>query len=243
MNPSATRFSLHPTAVFLAVLIYVGGVVSLASPLALALAVVVSLVASGWLAGGLRPLRAALWIIPFGGVTALLLVFFVPGGGPRGLALLLRLAAAVLPVTAVTARLGVPSLLEALDGLHVPGLFLSLIGFTLRYTEVLADESRRMVVARRSRGFARRRALLDRRAVTTYGQLLGVLLLRAKERSERVYFAMLSRGYRSAHHGPGRPRPPLVASAGDALFFAGALVTAVALKLWDLKLWERSLRP
>jgi cobalt/nickel transport system permease protein len=154
-------------------------------------------------------------------------------GLDRGLALLLRLTAAVLPVTALTARLGTASLLEALDGLRVPPVFLSLIGFTLRYTDVLSGESRRMLTARRSRGFRVTWRLVDRRAIATFGELLGVLLLRARERSERVYLAMLSRGYRATSAVPGRRRPPLFGSAADAALVFTALAAAVTFKLLD----------
>ncbi|HHW15319.1 MAG TPA: hypothetical protein GXX28_10385, partial [Firmicutes bacterium] len=88
-----------------------------------------------------------------------------------------------------------------------------------------------MQAARRARGFAVRRRFVDRRAVATYGQLLGVLLLRAKERSERVYLAMLSRGYAPALH-RGR-RPPLFASPAEAGLIAGTLAVAAALILWE----------
>lgn len=240
----------RPTALLLAALLFVAAVVSLRTLPALALAGAAALAASWGLARNLRPLRSLVWALPFGGLLALTLPFVTPGGrlmaelplGPwtlpvtsaglhQAAVLWLRLLPAVLVVAALRVRLGVPGLLEALSGLRVPDLFVNLLAFTLRYTEVLADEGRRMLVARRSRGFGVRRRFVDRRAVVTYGQLLGVLLVRAKERSERVYLAMLSRGYGAAVS-RGR-RSPLLASPAEAGLVVGTLAFAVALKLWE----------
>jgi cobalt/nickel transport system permease protein len=184
-------------------------------------------------AGGLRPLRGVLWVIPFGGLLIATLPFVTPDGLTRGAVLALRLGAAALVMTALRASLGTPGLLEALRGLHIPAIFVSLIGFTLRYTEVLTGEAHRMLVARRARGFAVRRRLVDWRAIATYGQLLGVLFLRARERSERVFLAMLARGYRPAAQDR---RPALVASPGDAVLLIASLLAALALILWDRSL-------
>lgn len=241
---------LRPAALLLAALLFVVTVVSLRTLPALAIANALALAGAWALAGNLRPLRALLWALPFGGVLALTLPFVTPGGhlvarlalGPwalpvtsaglhRAAVLWLRLLPTVLVMAALRWRLGVPGLLEALAGLRVPGLFVSLVAFTLRYTEVLADEGRRMLVARRARGFAPRPRVLDRRSIATYGQLLGVLLTRAKERSERVYLAMLSRGYVA---GSGRVRHrSLPVSPAEAALVAATLALAAALKLWE----------
>ncbi|HHW13676.1 MAG TPA: hypothetical protein GXX28_01910, partial [Firmicutes bacterium] len=157
----------------MAALLFVAAVVSLHAPPVLAVAMVLALVAAFSVSGSLRPLRSLVWAAPFGGLLVLILPFVTPGGrllgrlalGPWTLSLtsaglhqaavfLLRLLPAVLVMSAVRVRLGTPGLLEALAGLRVPGVFVGLIGFTLRYTEVLAGEARRMQAARRARGFA-----------------------------------------------------------------------------------------
>lgn len=251
MTPRPAAAALHPTATLLAALIGVVAIVSLSSLRALAAALTLALLTGGWLAGGVRPLAGALWALPFGGLLAALIPFVTPGppvwhltlgswtlvatapGLLRGLTLLLRLLSTALLIAAVVRRLGSPHLLTALDGLRVPTLFRSLVAFTLRYASVLADESRRMAVARRARGFSVQRGTIDRRALRTYGELLGVLFIRARERSERVYLAMLSRGYALAP--AGAQRPPLVDSPTDVVALILALGLAVVLKILDLK--------
>ncbi|MGE5552565.1 MAG: energy-coupling factor transporter transmembrane component T [Betaproteobacteria bacterium] len=209
-------------------------VVSLAALPVLAVAAALAAALALAVAGGLRPLRGALWVIPFGGLLVAALPFATPDGLTRGALLALRLSAAALLMTALRVRLGTPGLLQGLSGLRVPPIFVNLIGFTLRYAEVLAGEAQRMLVARKARGFSVRRRVMDGRAIVTYGQLLGVLLLRSTERSERVFLAMLSRGYRPAT--PQSRRPPLVVSPSDALLLAGSLAAALAFILWDRSL-------
>ncbi len=234
MTAGAGALAVRPTAALLAALALVVAVVSLTSLPVLGVAAGLAAGTALGVAGGLRPLRGALWAIPFGGLLIAVLPFVAPDGLARGAMLALRLGAAVLLMTALKARLATPGLLEALSGLRIPAVFLSLIGFTLRYTEVLTGEAHRMLVARRARGFAVRRRLVDWRAIATYGQLLGVLFLRARERSERVFLAMLARGYRPS--GPRDHRPALVASPGDVLLLAVSLSAALALILWDRSL-------
>jgi cobalt/nickel transport system permease protein len=66
-----------------------------------------------------------------------------------------------------------------------------LAGFVYRYVFVLTDEVLRMKRARDSRGYQGR--WLWQAAVV--GRMIGTLFLRSYERGERVYLAMLARGF------------------------------------------------
>lgn len=96
--------------------------------------------------------------------------------------------AAALTVAATTAASELPL---ALSRLRVPGLTTSILVLMVRYIDVLGAEGRRMRIARLSRGDSPR-ALHQAGAVAAGA---GVLFLRSYERGERVYLAMLSRGY------------------------------------------------
>lgn len=90
-------------------------------------------------------------------------------------------------------------LMTALRQLKVPPLFVSIITLMWRYLFVILDEVTRMLRARSSRSAAappgqRSGGSLAWRARVT-GGMAGSLFLRAVERSDRVYAAMLSRGY------------------------------------------------
>jgi cobalt/nickel transport system permease protein len=73
----------------------------------------------------------------------------------------------------------------------------AITGFLYRYLFVLADEARRMLQAREARSGApdgRGGGSVAWRAQVT-GSMAGTLFLRSYERSERIYMAMLARGY------------------------------------------------
>ena len=83
--------------------------------------------------------------------------------------------------------------MKALQRLRFPVRFVQIILFTYRYIFVFFEEIRRMRNAARTRGFEARTRWHTFR---TLGNFIGVLLVRSFERTERLYNAMISRGYR-----------------------------------------------
>jgi cobalt/nickel transport system permease protein len=105
----------------------------------------------------------------------------------------LSVQAAVL----LTATTRMPDLLVAMRALKLPRLLIATVSLMWRYLFVLADETMRMLRARTSRSAAldgRGGGSLFWRASVT-GAMAGTLFLRGYERSERIYNAMLARGY------------------------------------------------
>jgi cobalt/nickel transport system permease protein len=98
----------------------------------------------------------------------------------------------------------------------------------LRYIDVLAGEARRMRIARVSRGYDPR-FLWQAKA---YAVGVGALFLRAFERGERVYLAMVSRGYTGRLPAPegGGATAAQWAAAGWVPLVAAAI--ALAAVLW-----------
>jgi cobalt/nickel transport system permease protein len=84
-----------------------------------------------------------------------------------------------------------PSTLRALEALRLPRLLVLIAGFVYRYLFVVVDEVQRMRAALAARGY-RPRSALQAGAV---GRVATALFLRTHSRGERVYLAMLSRGY------------------------------------------------
>lgn len=119
-----------------------------------------------------------------------------------------------------------PELLRAMRAIRVPKLLVAVFGLMWRYLFVLVDEALRLARARSARsGHAARSqtrpgGTVAWRAKVT-GGMAGNLLLRAFERSERIYAAMLSRGY----DGEARsvPLPPLGRNAKLTLIAAAFL--------------------
>jgi cobalt/nickel transport system permease protein len=97
----------------------------------------------------------------------------------------------VLASLLLAATTSMRDLIVGLDRLRCPQILTQIATFMLRYLDVLAGEARRMRVARISRGDDPR-FLWQLRG---FAGGVGALFLRAFERGERVYLAMVSRGY------------------------------------------------
>ena len=91
----------------------------------------------------------------------------------------------------LTATTPVPELLRALERLRVPRPIVGIASFMVRYGEVLAGDVRRMRIARLSRADDPRWLW----QVAGVARTAGALFVRSYERGERVYVAMLARGY------------------------------------------------
>jgi cobalt/nickel transport system permease protein len=136
-----------------------------------------------------------------------------------------------------------PDLLLAMRAVRIPRLLVAMFGLMWRYLFVLADEGLRLMRARAARSGRARQAevkaglgrpggsLVWRARVA--GGMAGSLFLRAIERSDRIYVAMLSRGY------DGEIRsfalPPLSSSARTVLWIGLsilALLWLIGLLAW-----------
>lgn len=109
-------------------------------------------------------------------------------------------------------------LITGLDRLRCPQIVVQIATFMLRYLDVIGAEARRMRVARLSRGYDPRFVWQVRAFATS----VGTLFLRAFERGERVYLAMVSRGY------TGRLPAPDHAPASAGQWVAAALLPVSA---------------
>jgi cobalt/nickel transport system permease protein len=165
--------------------------------------------------GPLRLIRGAFVALPFM-LIALPLVFLRPGEpignvdlGPLHLTISgdgLRTFATIALKSWLSVQVALlltyttpfHDLLDALRELRVPRILVAIIGFMYRYLAVIGDEAARLIRARASRSAEAdgRRAggSIGWRARVT-GQMVGSLFLRSYERSERIYDAMVSRGF------------------------------------------------
>ncbi|NOX64148.1 MAG: cobalt ECF transporter T component CbiQ [Chloroflexi bacterium] len=119
-------------------------------------------------------------------------------GATRFLSILLRSLLSVQMAILLTMTTPFPDLIHAFRHLRLPHSLVAIIAFMYRYLFVLSDEALRLLRAR-----AARTARLDDRAVggsvlwraRVTGNMAGQLFVRSFERSDRVYNAMLARGY------------------------------------------------
>jgi cobalt/nickel transport system permease protein len=127
----------------------------------------------------------------------------------------LGVLASLLLAASTTTR----DLIRGLDRLRCPQVITQIATFMVRYLDVLSGEARRMRVARLSRGYDPRFLW----QVKAFAVGVGALFLRAFERGERVYLAMVSRGY------TGRmPALEIGAAATAGQWIAAATVPAAA---------------
>jgi len=92
-----------------------------------------------------------------------------------------------------------PKIVHALNHLRVPTIITVIISFLYRYLFVLADEVLRLLRARQARSAAVTGKSAGGRVMwraRIAGHMAGQLFLRSYERSDRIYNAMLSRGYK-----------------------------------------------
>lgn len=139
-------------------------------------------------------------------VMLILLPFTVPGdpmvtvwgfaASWQGLAEAARIAltanAVVLALMALAGSMEAVVLGHALHRLRVPENLIHLMMFSVRYITVLHAEYRRLRIAMKARGF---RPANTRHTYVTLGYLVGMMLVRALERSERIQQAMKCRGF------------------------------------------------
>jgi len=199
--------ALDPRTRILAAVFWALAVVSLESLVVLAAAVAIALVTARLAALPAGPTaRKVLTVDGFVVALLVLLPFTTPGEpigaiGPfvasaEGLSLALAIGlkanAIVLMLLALVGTLEPPALGHALRRLAVPATLVALLLFTVRYIAVLADEATRLRTAMRARAFEPR---TNRHTLATYGYLVGMLLVRAAERAERVLEAMKCRGF------------------------------------------------
>ncbi len=153
--------------------------------------------------------------LPFA-LAAITLIFTVPGQsvlvwpfGPwtltvtdaglvRFTSIVIRSWLSVQMAILLVATTQFPDLMHALRHLRVPSLLVAVFSFMYRYLFVLADEVIRLLRARDSRsahlpGYRSGGSISWRARVA--GNMAGQLFLRSYERSDRVYNAMLARGY------------------------------------------------
>ncbi len=199
--------SLDPRARILGAVAFAVVTVALSSLIALLLALAL---AAGALAAARLPagptLRRVAMMDGFILVMLVLLPFTVPGepafsvfgwpaswaGLERAAAIALKANAVVLMLLSLVGSMEPTTLGHALARLRCPESLVHLLLFTVRYIAVVEDQYRRLRRAMKARGF---RPRTNGHTLRSLGYLIGMLLVRAMERSERILQAMKCRGF------------------------------------------------
>jgi cobalt/nickel transport system permease protein len=138
----------------------------------------------------------------------------VSAGWLSFISILLKFLLTVSTALLFIATTSFPAACHALRQIGLPSLFVSQLMFLYRYIFVLAEETMRIVRARDMRSFDGRGA-----GMKVFIRIVGVLFLRTVERAERIYFAMLSRGFQGDMPTLRRSRMTMA----DAVFAVGVV--------------------
>ena len=164
--------------------------------------------------------------IPIGAWT----ITISAAGVERFISIALKSWISVQAAIVLAASTPFPDLLLAMRAIRIPRLLVSIFSLMWRYLFILADEALRLMRARSSRsgeadipGLKTGGSLTWRARVT--GGMAGSLFLRAFERSDRIYMAMLSRGYDGEVRAA--PLPPLGITSWLVLLVGLALLAAL----------------
>ncbi len=167
-------------------------------------------------------------VLPFSGLAAL--ASWLAGDPARGVAILVKSCLSVYLVILLVATTRMPELLQALKQLGVPDAMVLGLQFVYRYLFVISEQAQHMVFAARSRmGWQEGpsvRLKPHSLGLRTAAGLVAVLFLRSYERSDRVFQAMLARGFRPGQlvAKPSKLAAPDILFSGSAVSFAALLV-------------------
>ena len=141
----------------------------------------------------------------------------------------LKSNAILLSMIALIATMKLATLGYALKQLTVPQKIIQLLLMNYRYIFVLEQEYQRLIRAAKIRGFQPKTNLHTYR---TYAYVVGMLLVRATSRAQRVHQAMLCRGFKGTFYSLQEFK------AGTAGLIFSGLMTAIIVVLVFLE-WQR----
>jgi cobalt/nickel transport system permease protein len=151
----------------------------------------------------------------------------VSGGWVSFASILLRFTLTAGSVLVLIACTGFNSVCMALEKMGTPRIFAVQLLLLYRYIFVLIDEASRMTNARSLRSFGGKG-----KELRAFGYLIGHLLLRTIDRAQRIYLAMLCRGF----DGEIRINRRLEAGIREVVFTVGWSVFFIAMRFYNIPL-------
>lgn len=149
----------------------------------------------------------------------------ISGGWLSFASIMLRFALTVGAALALVACTGMHRLGAGLERLGVPRVFVVQLLLLYRYLFVVAADGVRML-----RSLELRCAGSQSPRLSVYGSMVGHLLLRSMDRADRIYRAMVGRGFDGEIRALGRARFRLA----DGLFLVGWTAFFVTARCWNL---------
>ncbi|MDO9542144.1 MAG: cobalt ECF transporter T component CbiQ [Kiritimatiellia bacterium] len=151
--------------------------------------------------------------------------FVISGGWLSFTSIMLRFVLTVGAALTLVACTGMYRLCAGLERIGLPRVFVVQLLLLYRYLFVVADEGARMM-----RSLELRSAGLSSVRLVVYGSLVGHLLLRSMARAERIYQAMVARGF----DGEIKIMQKTSLRLTDWAFLIGWTAFFVVARLWNL---------
>jgi len=151
--------------------------------------------------------------------------FPVTGGWLSFFSIMVRFLLTVSAALILVSCTGINRLCAGMERMGMPRVFAIQILFLYRYFFVVGDEGLRM-----KRSVEIRCAGSRKLGFRVYGHLIGQLLLRAMDRAQRIYRAMVARGF----DGEIRLMEPTRAGWREAVFVGGWTALFLATRIWNV---------
>lgn len=140
---------------------------------------------------------------------ALPLIFITPGnqilnlnfisitieGVHKALIFILRVWTCANSLILLTLTTKFSSLINAMENINIPNIFTMMISITYRFIFLSINEAYRMLLAKEVRTIKKESRL---KAMRSLAMMFSTLFIRSYERGERVYLAMMARGYKGS---------------------------------------------
>ncbi len=143
-------------------------------------------------------LKRILFLEPFV-LGVAILTLFQPNGVRVFATIFVKSTLCLLTMVLLSNTTQFAAILQVLQRVRVPALFVTTLALMYRYLFVLVDEAERMHRARAARMFTPKAFGVYARRANVWqalGTVVGQLFVRSTERAERIYAAMLARGWR-----------------------------------------------
>ncbi|WP_051321373.1 cobalt ECF transporter T component CbiQ [Chrysiogenes arsenatis] len=177
---------------------------------------------------------AMVLFLPFaGGTTPLVSILGLEvyrEGLSAALLITLRFYAIMIVILAFLGTTPIHQTIQAMRSLGLPVVMADMAGLVLRYMAVIARDSQQMNTAIRLRGH--HTTIMRPRSLKTLAWVWGSLCLRSYERSERVYHAMILRGYTLETQKPVNVRTSTLALSKELSAIAFCCVGITALQFF-----------
>lgn len=179
-------------------------------PLAILLAVIVILCVLSKIPLKFFFVRATVFIPLFAAAIALPLLFITPGrpmvevgyaglvarvtveGAYKAVQFTFRIWICVASLILLVLTTKFSRLIQAMKNFKLPNVFITMTAITYRFIFLFINEAYRMALAKESRTVAKEPRM---RAIRSFANMITTLFIRSYERGERVYLAMIARGY------------------------------------------------